>query len=145
MKHKLIIWIFALLFLASSVTAQFNGSILEQNYNLTKLMSAGNDSAIDNPTQWIANWNIEMNDIGIVTFLYVFAGLLFLIIRKLPEVKDSEALLYAGLVSTVLGIFIFAIDITTIPDYKLLKWAALLPIIVITAFAIVLNYANRNF
>lgn len=123
----------------------FTGSILEQNYNLTKLMTAGNGSAIDNPPLWLANWNIEMGNIGLVTFLYVFAAILFFVIRRRPEVKDSEAIIYAGLMGTFIGVLLFVIELTALPGYKLITWAQLLPIIVITAFGVILNYVNRNY
>lgn len=146
MNKTILISIICFLALLSPVMAQhFNGTILEQNFNLTKLMSAGDDSAIDNPVLWVANWNQEMEDIGLVTFLYVFGGLLFLIIRRRPEVKDSEAVVYAGFVCTLLGIMMFVIDIVSQPEYKLLKWASLLPIVVITASAVVSNIVNQNF
>lgn len=125
--------------------SNFTGSILEQNYNLTKLMTAGNSSAIDNPPLWFANWNIQMGNIGIVTLLYVFAALLFFFIRRRPEVKDSEAIIYAGLVGTFIGVLLFVIELTALPGYKLITWAQLLPIIVITAFGVILNYVNRNY
>ncbi len=124
--------------------ANFTGSILEQNYNLTKLITAGNESAIDNPTLWLTNWNIQMGNIGIVTFLYLFATVLFLVARAKPEIKDSEALLYAGLAGTIIGLLLFVIDIATLPGIKLITWIQLLPIIVITAFAIIMNYINRG-
>jgi len=123
----------------------FTGSILEQNYNLTSLMTAGNGSAIDNPPLWFANWNIQMGNIGLITFLYVFTAILFFVIRRRPEVKDSEALLYAGLAGTVIGVLFFVIELTALPGYKLVTWAQLLPMIVITALAIILNYINRNY
>lgn len=135
-----------MILLASLANAQtFNGSILEQQYNLTGLLTAGNDSAIDSPTNWLAAWNQQLGNIGIVTFLYVFAALLFLIIRRKEEVKDSEAGVYAGLMGTVLGVFLFVIDITNITDYKLITWAQLLPIVVLTGFAIYSNIMDRNF
>lgn len=135
-----------LILLCFTAQAQhFNGTILEQNYNLTPLMSVGSDSAIDNPPLWIANWNQQLNNIGIVTFLYVFSALLFLIIRLKPEVKDSEAALYAGFAGTIIGVLLFVIDLTALPGYKLITWTQLLPLILITAFAIILNYVNRNY
>lgn len=151
MIYKPLMWALVAIFLASAVLAQhFNGSLLEQNYNLTKLMGVGvegsdNPSAIDDPPLWIANWNEQLEDLGIVTFLYVFCGLLFLVIRRRPEVKDSEAALYAGFIGTLLGVLIFVIDIVAKPEYKLITWVQLLPMIVITAFSIILNMANRDY
>lgn len=123
----------------------FTGSILNQTYDLTSLMTAGSDSAIDNPTLWLANWNIQMGNIGLITFLYVFTAILFFVMRRRPEVKDSEALLYAGLAGSAIGIILFVIEFVSLPGYKLVEWAALLPMIVITAGAIILNYINRNY
>lgn len=151
MRYKLLIWAIVAIFLASAVSAQhFNGSLLEQNYNLTALMGVGvegssNPSAIDDPPLWVARWNQELGNWGIVTFLYVFSALLFLVIRRRPEVKDSEATLYAGLVGSVLGILLFVIDIVALQGYKLITWGQLLPVVVITAFSIILNMANRNY
>ena len=125
--------------------SNFTGSILEQNYNLTKLITTGSTSAIDDPPLWIANWNILMQNMGLVTFLYVLGTILFLWVRRRPEVKDSEALLYAGLSTTVIGIIFFAIDIVALPGYKLITWGQLLPVIVITAGAIFMNFINRNY
>ena len=122
----------------------FTGSILNQTYDLTKLITSDSNSIIDNPTLWLARWNLEMQNIGIVTFIYVFAMILFLVIRKGPEVKDSEALVYAGFSISILGIILFIID-TTLTGVKLISWVQLLPLIIITAVGIILNYINRNY
>lgn len=151
MKLKILLWTLIIMICIAGVSAgnysapNFTGSILEQNFNLTPLMTTGTNSAIDNPPNWLAHWNQQLGNWGLVTFLYCFTALLFLIVRRRPEVKDSEATLYAGLVGSVLGVMLFVINITVIDGYKLITWGQLLPIIVITAFAIMLNMANRNY
>lgn len=121
----------------------FTGSILEQNYNLTKLITSSNESIIGNPPLWLGNFNNEMGGIVLTVLLYVFGVILFLVVRRRDEVKDSEALLFAGFMTTIIGVLAFVID--TGLETKLISWPALLPIIIITAFAVILNYINRNY
>lgn len=146
---KIMLFLYLALLLLPTVAAQTNwtGSILEQNYNLTRLMPSGNstnESIIDDPPRWLASFNEEMNSIPVAVFLYLCGVILFLVIRRRIEVKDSEALLYSGFMTSLVGVLLFVVD-TGITGVKLISWGALLPIIVITAVAIILNYINRNY
>lgn len=126
----------------ANFTPTLNGSILEQTYNLTSLT---NETIVTDPTAWAANFNTQMGGIAFVTILYVFAFILFMAARKNPATKDSEALLFAGFLTSLIGALAFVIDITAVPNAKIISWPALLPIIIITAIAIILNYINRNY
>lgn len=120
----------------------FTGNILEQTYNLTPLMDG---SIVDEPVSWLANFNLSMGGIVFITFLYVFIAVLFLVVRRRDEVKDSEAALYAGLMGTIIGVMVFLIRTGVAEAPKLIEWGALLPIIVITALMVIFNYINRNY
>ena len=124
----------------------FNGSILDQTYNLTTMFSNGNQSALDNSARWLIEWNINMGEIGFIVFLYVLAAILFLTIRRRPEVKDSEALVYSGVMCSFLGVLGFIVSVTIQGSiYRMIEWAGLLPLIVITAISIYMNITNQNF
>ena len=68
--------------------------ILENNYNLTRLF---NNNPIDNPTQWLADYNQIMQNYFIVSLLAVFGLALFFLIKQRADTSDSEAVVYAGL------------------------------------------------
>lgn len=124
-----------------NITDALNGSLLNQTYDLLKIVS---DDAIDHPTRWLYNVNTELTGIVIVTFLAIFALILFLTCRQLLNVADSEAAVYAGLITVFISIFIFVIDVFGYPDAKLLEWYHLTIFIVLTALAILVNIWARR-
>jgi len=120
----------------------FTGSILEQKYNLTPLMDG---SIVEDPPSWLANFNLNMGGFFFVTTLYIFVVVLFLVIRRRDEVKDSEAALYAGFIGSIIGVLTFLIQTGVTEMPKLITWGQLLPVIVLTAVMVIFNYINRNY
>lgn len=116
--------------------------IMNGTYDLTNIISK---DAIENPATWIANFNIQMDNIFIITFLVIFGLILYLIARRNESTTDAKAIIYAGFITSIIGIFIFVINITAYPDLKLVTWVQLLPILIITGFAIYFDKTNRTF
>ncbi|MCK4522460.1 MAG: hypothetical protein KAU20_07845 [Nanoarchaeota archaeon] len=111
-------------------------------YNLTSIISG---DIITEPTRWIANVNLQLGSLMIVTFLVIFGVVLFLAARRKDNISDSEAASFAGIVISFIGMLLFVIDIVGLPDVKLLEWTHLLPIMVITGLALLANYVNKRF
>jgi len=110
-------------------------------YNLTKIFSA---DMIEDPTLWLANFNMEMGSI-VVPVLMVLIGLVLYVVMKETGTTDSEALLYAGIIISLIGVFAFIIDITTLPGVKILTWIQLVPFIIFTAIMVFVNHANQQY
>lgn len=117
-------------------------NIMECNYNLTNII---NQTAISDPPLWIANLNAELLGYLIIVIVAVFGVLLFLEVRKFDEVSDSEAVAYAGLFTSFIGLLLFVINIVTMPNVKLITWPQLVPILVITSIGIISHFINRRF
>jgi len=115
--------------------------ILEDyTYNITSIMS---DDVILEPATWLSNYNVLLNGWPIVIFLVVFAISLFVLMRKVEATTDSESAVYAGLMTSFIGVMLFLIKIDGVT--KLLTWTQLLPFIVVTFIAIIVNYVNKRF
>ena len=112
-------------------------------YNLTKIVST---DIIDDPTQWIFNFNSEMGGTIIIAGLATLAIVLFLLARNLENVqgrvKDSEAAVYSGLIVSVIGLLLFFIEVG---GEKILTFEQLLIFLVATGIAILINSINRYY
>jgi len=108
------------------------------NYNLTAL---SNVSVINEPGDWLSIWNGMMGGFGIFVMLGVVGLVLFLVVRRFVD-SDTEALSYAGFITTFAGILLFLVE--TSDGSKLLSWGYLVIIILITAIANYLNFVNRK-
>ena len=111
---------------------------MEANWNLTKI-ATGSD-IVNNPAGWLQTFDGVLGNFMIITFMGVIMWILFLSMRNNVN-NDTEALSYSGLITVIAGIFLFVIDTGT--GTKLISWGALLPFIVITAFAFFMNFTNR--
>ena len=111
-------------------------------YDLTGIISK---DAIDAPAKWFANFNTQMDGVFIITFLIVFGLVLYLIMRSNANTSETKAAVYAGYMTSIIGVFIFVINIIEFPALKLITWWQLLPILIITATAIFIDKTNRTF
>lgn len=109
-------------------------------YNLTKIIS---DDAISNPGSWLTNFNETMNGIFIGTIFYAIAIVLYVVMRRQEGVDDIEAAVYTGLIMSVVGMILYLVE--PFSGVKLLSWEAYVPILIITAGAIGMNFFSRRF
>ena len=105
-------------------------NIMENNFNLTKIFTR---DPIENPTKWFGAFNELMSGYFTITVLTVVGGVLFLLMRNNPNTSDTEAVVYSGLVCSVVGLLLFLADIMTGNTTKLITWTQLMPFMVITA------------
>lgn len=111
------------------------------NYNLSGI---ANNSIIDNPAGWLSSTDQAAGGYMAITILAVVALVLFLTMRESDKVNsDSEAMVYAGLITTFAGIMLFVIDTST--GFKLITWAQLVPFILLTAIGMFINFSNRTY
>ena len=107
-------------------------------YNLTKVFSA---DIVNAPHDWLGNYNGLMDGYPVIILLAIVAILLYLGMRK-EETYDSVAAVYAGLITTFGGLMLFFIRLSD--GTKLLDWPQLLPFVVLTGLAIIINYVNKK-
>lgn len=119
----------------------FNGSILNQTYDLTRIF---HEDAIEEPTRWLHTVNIELNSLIIIVFLAIFALVIFLTSRSLDNVSDSEAAVYAGLITSIISLLLFVVEVSGVTDAKLLSWPYVALFFVLTAIAILVNHWARR-
>lgn len=119
-----------------------NNSFLDSNYNITAILTT---SPVDNPEQWLSVVNQELAGWMIVTILYVLGVVLFYAFQKFnPDKSDSFALVYSGLIVSLLGAFFFLVDVGT-PGIKLIYWYQLAPMLIVTALAIAIDRFKRQY
>ena len=123
-----------------NLTEWLNQSVMDINYNLTKIFS---DQAIENTPAWAADWNAALGGFAIIGVLVVAAVLLFFIIKERGDVADTKALIYAGLITTFIGILLFVVSVSG--DVKLIEWYHLAPLVILTSVAIVVDHMNRRY
>ena len=111
-----------------------NNTIIEGTYNLSSIISG---DIINDPTNWLISFNSELSGLLIVSFMVVFAIVLFVIARQNDDVKDSRAAVYSGLVVSVIGLLLFFIE----PNGgdKLLSFGQLLIFLVATSISILID------
>ena len=111
------------------------------NYDLSGI---ANNSIIDNPAGWLSSTDQAAGGYIAITILAVIGLVLFLTMRESEKVNsDSEAFVYAGLITTFAGILLFVIDTGT--GAKLITWVQLVPFILLTAIGIFINFTNRKY
>jgi len=115
--------------------------ITDLNYNMSSLI---NGVMMDDPSTWLSSWNQLTGGWALWVLLLVIGLVLFLGMRHNGRVEsDTEALSYAGLMISIVGMLLFVIQ--TDNGYKLIEWYMLAPILIVTAIAIFLNFSNRNY
>jgi len=117
-------------------------NILENNYNLTKIF---NNQPITDPTQWLGAFNELMKGYYVVSLLAVVGISLFFLIREKNLTSDSEAGLYAGLICSISGLFLFLADVITGNTLKLLTWEQLVPFFLITGACALIDHVRRKY
>jgi len=118
-----------------------NATIINATYDLTNIIS---NEVLNDPPYWLALINQQVGGFIFVTFLAIFGVVLWLI-QKNNGSTDGESIAYAGLICTVVGAFLFVIQITAMPNVKLLTWVQLLPFFVVTAVAMIMNKVNQKY
>jgi len=113
---------------------------MTSNYNITALIQ-GTD-AVNSPSTWLSNLQI-ISGIPLATVLLVGAGIILFFVMRQNVNNDSDALTYSGLMISFAGILMFLVETGT--GIKLVSWAVLIPIFLITAFAIFSNMTGRNY
>lgn len=112
-----------------------NTSVMEANYNLTKILS--NDLITDTNT-WAITLNNELGGVLAISFIAVVGIVIFVGMRTNNVVQtDTEAGSFAGFISSILSIFFLVLG--------LVSWVYCLPVFVITAIFIYLNFTRQNF
>lgn len=113
---------------------------MTSNYNITALIT-GTD-AVTEPAKWLSNLQI-ISGLPLATVLLVGAGIILFFIMRNNVNNDSDALAYSGLMISFTGILMFLVETGT--GIKLISWAVLIPIFLITAFAIFANMTARDY
>lgn len=107
-------------------------------YNLTKIIST---DIINEPNTWLFNFNNEMSGILFLSFMVVFAIVLFLLARQLEGVPDTQAAVYSLLIVSVLGLLLFFIEVD---GSKLLSFEQLLPFLIALSLSVGADRLTRN-
>jgi len=118
-----------------------NATIINATYDLTNIISK---NAINDPPYWLALINQQVGGFIFVAFLAVLGVVLWLI-QKNNGSTDGESIAYSGLICTVVGALLFVIQISLLPNVKLLTWVQLLPFFIITAIAMFMNSVTRKY
>jgi len=112
-----------------------NMNIMEDfTYNLTKVFSS---DIIERPDVWIGTMNNLLNGWIMVSFLVVLAIVLFLMSKRIDDVSDSQAAMYSGIVTSILGILLFFIE--PVEGMKLISFIQLVPFFTVTLLAVAYN------
>ncbi len=117
--------------------------LINGTYDLTTIIS---DDIIEAPVKWIAHYNAEMSGFFVITFLILF-GLLLYRMTKERGFSDPQAVMFAGFITTFVGLIAFLLSISADPANigKIITWAQLMPFIVITMVAIVVDKTGAEF
>lgn len=108
---------------------------MDANYNLTKIFS---NDLVTNTNAWAVSFNTELGGVVGISFLAVVGVVIFVGLKSSGTVNtDTEALSFAGIITSILGIFFLVLG--------LVSWLYCLPIFVITAISIYLNFTRQNF
>ena len=110
------------------------------NYNLSTLIS---DAAIEQPSNWFANFNELLDYFPATVFLAAFGIIVFVILKFKTQSSDSEALAYSGIVTTFIGVLMFVMS--SVSGVKVLSWVQFVPFIILTAIFIFINMSNKNY
>lgn len=109
--------------------------VMTANWNLTAILS---NDLVTNTNSFAVTFNNEMGGVLGISFIAVIGIVIFVALKANNVVAtDTEALSFAGFVSSVLAIFLLLIG--------LVDWIYCLPVFVITAIAIYLNFTRQNF
>lgn len=114
---------------------------MNATYDLTGIISR---NAIEDPPLWFALINNQLGGWLIVSFVAIF-GITLWVVQRNMGVEDSEAVLYSGIITTIIAILLFVAQVTAMPDVKMLTWSQVIPFFVITCVAIVVNHVRRKY
>ena len=118
-----------------------NTSLLNATYDLTHIISK---DAIEDPVSWLGYYSGEMNSIVVISLLSVFGIIIFAYTRTLSDVSDSEAAMYAGLITSIVGLLIFLAEVSITGTHKIIQWGHLFIFLQITSEAIFINKASTR-
>lgn len=119
-----------------------NESIMDINYNLSKVFT---QDIVNDPVTWFGALTNEVGGFITLGILIALGIILFLAVRKREEVTDVEAGMYAGLITSIIGVMLFLISLPLEPGTKILTWVQLVPILVITGIFIILSRVNKRY
>ena len=109
--------------------------VMSANYNLTAILS---NDLITNTNGWAVAFNNELGGIVGISFIAVVGIVMYMGLKTNNVVSsDTEALSFSGFICTVLSIFFIVLG--------LVPWAYALPVFVLTAISIYLNFTRQNF
>ena len=115
-------------------------SVMDANYNLTAILS---NNLVTDTNKWAIAFNNEMGGLLGISFIAVIGIVIFVGMKYYnSNISDTEALTYAGFISSILSIFFIVLRNS---EGALLEWTYALPIFVITAIAIYLHNTSRDF
>lgn len=115
-----------------------NAIMENYTYNLTGIVSA---DLINDPTRWAYSFNTELGGLWIIGLMAAFAIGLFFMAYKIGDIKHSKAAVYSGLVTSVIGLLLFFIEVD---GNKLLTFPQLMIFLVATGIAILIDKIARN-
>jgi len=116
-----------------------NSTIMNGTYDIQGLLSI--DPVTSGPS-FIITLNNLLGGWAIVIFIAILALILFLLSRQLEGVSDTRAGMYAGLVVSVIGLFMVLIDFN---GSKLLTFSQWVPFFVITIIFVFVDKVNKNY
>jgi cell division protein FtsW (lipid II flippase) len=112
-----------------------NISVMDANWNLTSILS---NNLVTSTNDWAISFNSELGGIVGISFIALVGIVIFFGLKTSNTVQtDTEALSYAGFISTIISVFFLVLG--------LVEWLYVLPVFVITAIAIYLNFTRQNF
>ncbi len=111
-------------------------NIMENNYNLTALLSA---NPIEDPVTFIGRINEILGGYYVISFLIGLAVVLFLLMRRNETVEDSTAALFATFITAIIGSLIFVLPYITELQTKLLSGGQLGVIFVMLFISVVVD------
>lgn len=112
---------------------------MEGEYNLTSIIS---NNVINEPERWVYNWNTQMEGWAIFGLLVVIMIVLYLIMRRNDNIKDTEAVSYAGFVCSIGALLLVLISVD---GQHLISWGQTFIIWVITGIAVLLDKINGRY
>lgn len=118
-----------------------NATVMEATWNLTSIISK---DAINDPPAWLAGINMQLGGWMFVSFIAVFCIVLWIWQRN-AGAPDSEAILWSGLIGTIILVLLWVINIAAMPNVKIVTWVQVAPFFIITCIALLLNSANRRY
>lgn len=110
-------------------------------YNMTGIVGVN----VANETErWVGSVNEALGGVMFLGLLIAFGIILFVSIRSThPNLSDTKSLMWSGLITTFTGVLLFIVD--TGLGVKLIEWQYLLPVILITGLAALLDKMSKRY